>query len=201
MQTAEWANIVRVLRRLHGLTPRQFALMIGTTTEAVGVWEKSLDVPGPFMQAVLRDLLSGHIENHPTFLGVKAMVRATDQLSALYTPGLTVHALSRPLERMFVTHQLEVLGSSMLPKLSGRNGEMAEQYSLPMLEGKSDVLSFSYTDRGVADPSLIVRQQVTVIPLDGLRVLATVGLPLGMSTDSSMPEPDLRLTTADDVRS
>ncbi|AWK86871.1 helix-turn-helix domain-containing protein [Azospirillum thermophilum] len=200
MRVHEWSNIVRALRRLHGLSRAQFASMIPVPADAVARWEEGQEVPAAPAQAILRDMLSGHFHSHPTFLGIKAMVRATQQLSALYTPGMVVHALSRPLEGLFAEHRFDVLGTSMLPRIAGRSSEMVETYVLPMLEGRSDILSLSFIDRGVADRTLILRQQLTIIPLDGIRVLATVGIPLHRSDDPDLPDADLRILTADDLR-
>lgn len=200
MRAHEWPNIVRALRRLHGLSRAQFASMIPVSADVVARWEEGLDIPAARAQAILRDMMSGHLHSHPTFLGIKAMVRATEQLSALYTPGLVVHALSRPLEGLFAEHRFDVLGTSLLPRIDGRSREIVETYVLPMLEGRSDILSLSYIDRGVADRTLILRQQLTIIPLDGIRVLATVGTPLYRSDAPDLPEADLRCLTADDLR-
>ncbi|WP_207461803.1 hypothetical protein [Azospirillum sp. SYSU D00513] len=174
--------------------------MIQVAPEMVQRWEQATDLPDTAAQATLRDLMTGHFKSHPTFLGIKALVQATGQMSALYTPGMIVHTVSSPLERLFASCRFDVIGSSMLSKFDGRAGDMVEKYAIPMLEGRTDILSMSYTDRGIADPRMIVRQQVSVIPLDGVQVLVTVGHPLGTSASAEIPDLDLRITTADDVR-
>lgn len=200
MRAFEWPHIVRALRDLHGLTPEQFALMVDVTAEVVNRWEAGQAIPESQQQAILRDLLSGHFNHHPTFLGLKAMVRGMGEISTLYMPGMVVHTISSPLERWLAPHRLTIVGTSILPKLDGTTGEMIERHALPMLAGKSDVLALSYTDLSVADRRTVMRRTLSVVPIDGVRAMVLTDRILDQSDQHAAPDLDLQIVTADSVR-
>ena len=200
MQAYEWPHIVRALRGLHGLTPAQFATMIAAPDDAVMHWETGRSVPEPREQAVLRDMLSGHYRHHPTFLGLQAMVRNMGEKCTLYTPGMIVHTVSRPLERWLAFHRVDVVGTSILRKMDGITREMMEMHALRMLEGKSDALSLTYRDRAIATHDAVLQRRLSAMPLDGVRVLVLIDQVLYHDDGKGMPELNLQIMTADDIR-
>lgn len=200
MRAFEWPHIVRALRDLHGLTPAQFALMVDVTPEMVNNWEAGQALPEHPQQAILRDLLSGHFRHHPTFLGLKAMVRGMGEIGTLYMPGMVAHTISSPLERWLAPHRLNILGQSILPELDGLTGEMIERYALPMLAGKSDVLALAYTDLSVADRRTVMRRTLSVVPIDGVQAMVLTDRILYRSDGHAAPDLDLQIVTAEDVR-
>lgn len=201
MQAHEWPNIVRALRGLHGLTPAQFATMMAKPEEVVARWETGRSVPEPREQAVLRDMLSGHYQHHPTFVGLQALVRNMGDKCTLYTPGMIVNTVSPSLERWLAFHRVEVVGTSILRKMDGLTREMMERYALRMLEGKSDALSLTYRDRAIACRNAVLQRRMNVVPLDGVRVLILIDQVLYKDDGREMPDLNLQVTTADDVQS
>lgn len=195
----EWPQIVRALRSLHGLTSAQFAVMLDTTEETVTRWEAGVALPGPREQALLRDVLTGHFRHHPTFLGLKAMVRNMGEKCTLYTPGLIAQAVSPPLARWIEEHRFDIVGSSLLPRIDGLTAEMMERYALPMLEGTNDVLSVTYNDRAVAFRNAVINRRLSVVPVDGVRVLVLVDRVLYLDDGRDIPELNLHVLTADDL--
>jgi len=201
MRAQEWPHIVRALRNLHGLTPEQFAIMMATTEEAVLRWEAGLSVPEPREQAVLRDALCGHYKHHPTFRGLQAMVRNMGEKCTLYTPGMIVQTISPSLEQWLKTHRVDLVGSSVLPRMDGLTLEMMERYALPMLDGKSDALSLTYIDRAIANRRAVLHRRMSAVPLDGVRVLVLIDQVLYEDDGTSVPNLDLNVVTADDIQS
>ncbi|QCO18618.1 hypothetical protein D3869_25730 (plasmid) [Azospirillum brasilense] len=199
MPVHEWPQIVRALRRLHGLTAAQFAVMLATTEETVARWESGAVLPDPREQALLRDVLTGHFRHHPTFLGLKAMVRSMNEKCTLYTPGLIAQAVSPPLARWIERHRFDIVGSSLLPRIDGLTAEMMERYALPMLEGTSDVLSVTYNDRAVAFRNAVINRRLNVVPVDGVRVLVLVDRVLYLDDGRDTPDPDVHMLTADQL--
>ncbi|MDQ2104214.1 helix-turn-helix domain-containing protein [Azospirillum isscasi] len=199
MPAQEWPQIVRALRSLHGLTRAQFAVMLAITEETVARWEAGTALPDPREQTLLRDVLTGHFRHHPTFLGLKAMVRNMGEKSTLYTPGLIAQAVSPPLARWIEKHRFDILGSSLLPRIDGLTAEMMERYALPMLEGTNDVLSVTYNDRAVAFRNAVLNRRLSVVPVDGVRVLVLVDRVLYLDDGRATPDLDLRVLTADEL--
>ena len=199
MPAYEWPQIVRALRSLHGLTCAQFAVMLATTEETVTRWEAGAARPDPREQALLRDVLTGHFRHHPTFLGLKAMVRTMGEMTTLYTPGLIAQAVSPPLARWIEKHRFDIVGSSLLPRIDGMTAEMMERYALPMLDGTGDLLSVTYNDRAVAFRNAVINRRLSVVPVDGVRVLVLVDRVLYRDDGQGMPDLDLRMLTADNL--
>nr|WP_211105543.1 hypothetical protein [Azospirillum brasilense] len=187
------------MRRLHGLTAAQFAVMLATTEETVARWESGATLPDPREQALLRDVLTGHFRHHPTFLGLKAMVRSMGEKCTLYTPGLIAQAVSPPLARWIERHHFDIVGSSRLPRIDGLTAEMMERYALPMLEGTGDVLSVTYNDRAVAFRNAVINRRLNVVPVDGVRVLVLVDRVLYLDDGRDTPDPDVHMLTADQL--
>lgn len=199
MEAHEWPHIVRALRELHGVTPAQFAIMMATTEEAVGRWESGMNIPSPREQSLLRDMLTGHYRQHPTFVGIQAMVRSMGEKCTLYTPGMIVHTISPSLESWLRQHRLDLVGTSILRRLAGLSLEMMERHALAMLNGNSDVLSLSYKDRAVANPCTVLQRRMSVVPMDGFRVIVLIDQPIYTDDGEGMPDLDLQVITADDV--
>lgn len=199
MEAQEWPYIVRALRQLHGVSLAQFALMTALTEETVGRWESGRNIPDPREQALLRDMLTGHCRQHPTFVGLQAMVRSMGEKCTLYTPGMMVHTISPSLDDWLRQHRLDLVGTSILRRLDGLSLDMMERYALPMLEGRSDVLSLSYKDRAVACRRTVLQRRMSVVPMDGVRAIVLIDQPILTDDGLGMPDLDLHVVTADDV--
>lgn len=185
------------------LTQEDFAADFGRSQSMMALWESGKKpIPSAVRRRIL-DIMGGYYDKNPDYATMKAQVSASANPMAIYRPGMVFQLANNMIASHFERKaNINPIGESILPYLESDSYvlEMIESYYAPMLEGSSDVVSISFTERSVLAPKYIVRRTATVFVMGEGRLLLNDDRIIGVEESFAAPNPNLVVTTMDDVK-
>lgn len=199
--TISWPSLLRTARRLVRLTQEDFAADLGRSQSMVALWETGRRPIPPAVRRRVLDILGGYYHRRPEYGALVAQVAAKPHPVTLYRQGMFVQAANPVISAVWRERRLDLVGNCILPLYRGdlRLLEFTETILLPMLDGRSGVLSVSFSDRSVMNPGLLVRRTATLYTIGEGRLLMLDDRVAGVAPGTDPPPADLRIVTIDDV--
>jgi len=196
-----WPSLLRTARRMVRLTQEDFAADLGRSQSTVALWETGRRPVPPAVRRRVLDIMAGYYHRQPRYEAVVAQVAAVQNPVTLYRQGMFVQAANPTIEAAWTDHRLNMIGACILPlyRAELRLSDMLEPYLLPMLDGRSEVLSISFNDRSLLMPHRLCRRTATVCQLGEGRLLVFEDRFIGEDPNPGLPPADLRLLTTDDA--
>lgn len=199
--TISWPNLLRTARRMVNLTQEDFGADLGRSQSAVALWELGKRPIPPAVRRRVLDIHAGYYHRRPEYGALLAETTASLEHAAIYRPGLVIQAANSTLLSSWHELRLDLTGTSILPFLrtESRLLGVVEQYLLPMLEGRSEVISVSFLDRSLLLPGCLVQRNCTVYQVGAGRLLVSKDQLIRNDAGADLTSADVQVVTTDDT--